>query len=112
MYMRGDWRRGDWCRTLPFSSGARRCRLPVCQERTKPLGARPPAEIISTLPPRHFFGPVHAVQCFEDYIAVRVPRYADPTVLIWIQVQRGNTPFAQRINAAAAWPGWRNAFRD
>ena len=103
--------RGDWCRTLKaFDWGG--SRLPVCKEYTKPLGAWPPGEIICTLPPEHFFGPVHSVILFEDYIAVRVHRLADPTVLIWINVQQGNTPFAHRIDAAAAWPGWRNWFRD
>ncbi len=64
------------------------------------------------MPPDHFFGPVHAVISFEDYIAVSVPRFDDPTVLMWVNVQKGNTPFAHRIHAAVDWPGWWNWFRD
>ena len=104
--------RGDWCRTLPRSSGARRGRLPVCKEYTKPLGDWPPGKFIRSLPPKHVFGPLHAVISVGDYIAVSVPQLDDPTVLIWVNVQKGNTRFALRINMAVDWPGWWNRFLD
>ena len=64
------------------------------------------------MPSEHYFGPVHAVIKFQDYIAVSVPRLDDPTVLVWVNVQKGKTLFAHRIDVARRWPGWRNGFLD
>ena len=103
--------RGDWCRTLKaFDWGG--SRLPVCKEYTKPLGAWPPGEFVQSLPAEHVFGPVHAVMMSEDYIVVSVPRLDDPSTLVWVIVQEGETFFAHRIAVAWRWPEWRNEFLD
>ena len=90
-------KRGDWFQTRPTSSGTRRGRNPFCKQYTKPLSSKPPGTYISTLPPSHFFGPVHEVRMFLDYTAVSVPRWEDPKDenLVWVNVKKGDTQFAR-----------------
>ena len=79
-------KRGDWFKTKNYSSTIR------CKEYTAPP---PNGTFNATLPTNHWFGPVHEVQRYNDFVSVSVPARYRPGMLVWVNIENDGVRFAK-----------------
>ena len=97
-------KRGDW-----FVTGSASNSPPVCREYT--LRSRG-GNYLRTLPPRTYFGPVHAIESARNFTSVLVPTslVGSSHELAWINVERDGRCFAHLVDTepwiAAGWVNW------
>ena len=78
--------------------------MAVCKEYDAPY---PGGQYLYTLPPFTFFGPVHEMQLRSDYTVVLVPSSRGKSLLVWVNVSKGYSRFADMVDTtswiAAGW---------
>ena len=94
--------RGDWY----FTNGMKA--RSVCKEYTAPPDVVGPdgkalGQCLGLLPRNHWIGPVHDVVHFEGFVSVRVPSWHMPGTLVWVNVEKNGSKFAQRNRT---WAGF------
>ena len=103
-YFRGDWFQTKQCGAY----------TPVCREYSKP--PEDGGNKVSTIAPLTYCGPVHEVKSFNGFVSVSVPAQQTPMMLVWVNVKRYSTNFANKVPYITInqWKqdGWQNCYID
>ena len=78
--------------------------MAVCKEYDAPY---PDGQYLGTIPASTYFGPVHGIKFRSDYTVVLVPSSRDKSLLVWVNVSKGYSRFADMVDTtswiAAGW---------
>ena len=72
--------------------------MAACKEYDAPY---PDGQYLGTLPPSTYFGPVHGIKFWSDYTVVLVPSSIDKTLLVWVNVSKGTSRFADMVDTTS-----------